>query len=156
MSIIWHKKVYRPLVSTLNIFYMIFTCLLKIDNCLNTSCITSDVKWCLVGTLISNIVYRFSTKIHITEIEFNVRVNNIMCKYNSTFESKLQLMHFCLLKIVFEKKRPCIVRKENIIGRVIYYKVPTYTIIYCNIPEKKLFSINFRSTGMYKFSKWNF
>ena len=151
MSIIWHKKVYRLLT-----FFTWFF-LLKIDNCLNTSCITSDVKWCLVGTLISNIVYRFSTKIHITEIEFNVRVNNIMCKYNrSTFESKLHLMHFCLLKIVFEEKRPCIVRKENIIGRVIYYKVPTYTIIYCNIPEKKLFSINFRNKGMYTFSKWNF
>ena len=143
-------------VSTLDIFYMNFF-YWKSITVLNTSCITSDVKWCLVGTLISNIVYRFSTKIHITEIEFNVRVNNIMCKYNrSTFESKLHLMHFCLLKIVFEEKRPCIVRKENIIGSVIYYKVPTYTIIYCNIPEKKLFSINFRNTGMYTFSKWNF
>ena len=137
MSIIWHKKVYRLLT-----FFTWFFFYWKSITVLNTSCITSDVKWCLVGTLISNIVYRFSTKIHITEIEFNVR--------------KLHLMHFCLLKIVFEEKRPCIVRKENIIGRVIYYKVPTYTIIYCNIPEKKLFSINFRNSGMYTFSKWNF
>ena len=76
---------------------------------------------------IYSIVYRFSTKTHITEIEFTVRVNNIMYKYNSTFESKLQLMHFCVLKIVYEEKNHvCIVRKENIIGSAIYFKVPTY------------------------------